>query len=121
MASLKITRRDRDDCVVLAPSGEIDMAAEDQFHRAVLAAVDDRPQGRLVLDFSRLVFIDSSGLRVLIQAHKATKAAGGSLAIAAASERIARILHVTAIDTRVAVFPTVEAALAAAQESSSAG
>ncbi|GAA1758904.1 MULTISPECIES: STAS domain-containing protein [Streptomonospora] len=120
MAALKITRRDRDDGVVLALSGEVDMATEDQFHQAVRAAVDARPQERLVLDFSRLAFIDSSGLRVLIQAHKAAKGAGGSLAVAAASERIARILHVTAIDTRVAVFPTVEAALAAPQESSSA-
>ncbi|KIH97721.1 anti-sigma factor antagonist [Streptomonospora alba] len=120
MAALKITRRDRDDGVVLVLSGEIDMAAEEQFNRAVREAVDARPQGRLVLDFTKLAFIDSSGLRVLIQAHKAAKAAGGSLAVASVSDRIARLLHVTAIDTRVPVFPSVEAALAAPQESSSA-
>lgn len=119
MAALKITRRNGDDGIVLSLSGEIDMATEDQFHRAARDAVEARPQGRLILDFGRLSFIDSSGLRVLIQAHKAAKNAGGSLSIAAASERIARILHVTAIDTRIPVFPTVEAALAAPQESSS--
>ncbi|MUL42370.1 STAS domain-containing protein [Streptomonospora sp. PA3] len=119
MAALKITRREHDDGLVLVLAGEIDMVTEDQFHRAAREAVDARPEGRLVLDLGRLEFIDSSGLRVLIQAHKAAKAAGGSLAIAAASERIARILRVTAIDTRIPVFPTVEDALAAPQESSS--
>ncbi|GAA4894401.1 STAS domain-containing protein [Streptomonospora salina] len=120
MAALKITRRDRDDGVVLALSGEVDMAAEEQFNRAVREIVDTRPSSRIVLDFDKLSFIDSSGLRVLIQAHKAAKGAGGALAVASVSERIARILHVTAIDTRIPVFPSVEAALAAPRESSSA-
>ncbi|MDA0564311.1 STAS domain-containing protein [Streptomonospora sp. S1-112] len=119
MPALKITRRTRDDGIVLALSGEVDMATEEQFHRAVRDALEARA-GRLVLDFTRLAFIDSSGLRVLIQAHKAAKAVDSAVAIAGATERVARILHVTAIDTRIPMFESVDAALAAPQESPSA-
>ena len=69
MPALKITTRCHDNGLVLVLDGEIDMATEDQFHQAVREAVESRPRGRVVLDCTGLAFIDSSGLRVLIQAH----------------------------------------------------
>ncbi|RCV49290.1 STAS domain-containing protein [Marinitenerispora sediminis] len=119
MPALNITARNHDDGTVLVLDGEIDIANEDDFHHAVLEAVSERPHGRVVLDCSRLSFIDSSGLRVLIQCHKASRDHYSRILIAAASERVAQILHVTALDTRIPVHPTVESALEAPLESAS--
>ncbi|CAM3808029.1 hypothetical protein GCM10009799_06850 [Nocardiopsis rhodophaea] len=117
MPALTITTRNHDDGLVIALDGEIDMATEDQFHQAVLDAVDPQAHGRVVLDCSRLGFIDSSGLRVLIQSHKIAREHDTSVFIAAPTDRVARLLHVTRINTRIPVFPTVDAALAAPLES----
>ncbi|GAB3971485.1 hypothetical protein GCM10029978_046760 [Actinoallomurus acanthiterrae] len=38
---------------------------------------------RLVLELSRLTFIDASGLRLLLRHHTQTRRAGGCLALAA--------------------------------------
>lgn len=113
MPALQITVRNHDDGTVLALNGEIDIASEEDFRRAVLAAAGERPNSRIVLDCGQLSFIDSSGLRVLIQCHKAGKEHDSRLLIASPSERIAQILRVTALDTRIPVYPTVEKALTA--------
>ncbi|MFW6640019.1 STAS domain-containing protein [Nocardiopsis algeriensis] len=96
---------------VLAVDGEIDMATEARFQEAATDAITTQPRGRVVLDFSDLRFIDSSGLRVLIRAHKAAKEQQVLLAIAAPPPRVAQILRVTALDTRIPVFDTVSEAL----------
>ncbi|TDQ53161.1 STAS domain-containing protein [Actinorugispora endophytica] len=113
MPALQITVRTHDDGTVIALDGEIDIATEDDFRRTVLHVAGERPNGRVVLDCDQLSFIDSSGLRVLIQCHKAGRENDSRLMVAAPSERVAQILRVTAIDTRIPVYPTVDDALTA--------
>ncbi|WP_159941539.1 MULTISPECIES: STAS domain-containing protein [unclassified Nocardiopsis] len=98
---------------VLALDGEIDMATEDRFQEAVTEAITTQPLGRVVLDCSDLRFIDSSGLRVLIRAHKAAKEQRALLAIASPIQRVLQTLRVTSLDTRIPVFDTVSEALTA--------
>ncbi len=117
MSALHITTRTDDDGVVLVLNGEIDMASEEEFHRVVQDTLESVPHARVVLDCSQLRFVDSSGLRVLIQSHRSAKERGVGFFIAAVTDRLAQILRVTGIDTRITIFPTVEAALAAPLES----
>ncbi|AAZ54371.1 anti-sigma factor antagonist [Thermobifida fusca YX] len=111
MSALQITVDERNDATVIVLDGEIDIATENDFRDAVTSALEQRPGGCVVLDCAGL--IDSSGLRVLVQSYKAAQEHRCQLRIAAPPERVAKILRVTAIDTRIPVHPTVEAALAA--------
>ncbi|PSK98550.1 anti-sigma B factor antagonist [Murinocardiopsis flavida] len=121
MPALKVTTCPHDDGTVLLLEGEIDIATEDQFHAAAVGAVEAEPHGRVVLDCQDLNFIDSSGLRVLIQTHKSAKEHYGHVLIAAPNARVAQILRVTAIDSRIPVFPSVADALAAPLETATPG
>lgn len=100
---------------VVALDGEIDMATEGRFQEAVTEALTTQPFGRVVLDCSDLRFIDSSGLRVLIRAHKTAKEQQALLVIAAPVPRVMQTLRVTSLDTRIPVFASVAQALAAPQ------
>ena len=51
--------------VGLAVSGELDMAAADEFRELVASALD--PTGEVVLDIGDLAFIDSAGLRAIMR------------------------------------------------------
>ena len=113
MPDLIISATLHDSGQVLTLDGEIDMATEARFQEAVTAALTTQPRGRVVLDCSDLRFIDSSGLRVLIRALKAAKEQKALLVIAAPVPRVLQTLHVTSLDTRIAVFPSVAQALAA--------
>jgi anti-sigma B factor antagonist len=65
---------------------------------------------QVVLDFSRVTFIDSTALGVLICARRSLDTPG-RLAIACASPKVLRIFEITGLDAIFDTFPTVEAAI----------
>jgi anti-sigma B factor antagonist len=77
----------------LAVRGEIDMATAPQFLCACnrLAAVSDR----LVLDFSEVTFIDSSGLKVLVAESRRSGISG--VVVRNAPEGVVRTLRLTGL------------------------
>lgn len=113
MPALTISSTLHDSGRVLALDGEIDLATEARFQDAVTEALITQPSGRVVLDCTDLRFIDSSGLRVLIRAHKTAREQQAVLAIASPVQRVLQTLRITALDTRIPVFGTVSEALAA--------
>ena len=50
---------------------------------------------KLVFDFSRLEYISSAGLRILIAAQKAMSANGGSMAIVGPNEAVRSVFEIT--------------------------
>jgi anti-sigma B factor antagonist/stage II sporulation protein AA (anti-sigma F factor antagonist) len=66
-----------------------------------------------VLDFSRVDYISSVGLRVLMIAGKAARARGARIAVAALRPVVQEIFSISRFNGVVEMFPTVAAALAA--------
>lgn len=65
--------------------GELDLASAPEGRGALLAALDGRP-GTLVVDLSGLTFLDSSGVRLLLEVHGTALAAGVALQMVPAPE-----------------------------------
>jgi stage II sporulation protein AA (anti-sigma F factor antagonist) len=64
----------------------------------------------LVLDLSRLTFLDSWALHVILVAGQRLRRAGGALALAAPSGVVSRILDISGADTLVPVAGSVDEA-----------
>ncbi len=81
----------------LAVSGELDMATAPQLAAAI--ASDEREDGAPpVLDLSRLAFMDVAGMRVLLDAARRAKRAGGALVVFNPQPPIRRLFALTAVD-----------------------
>jgi anti-anti-sigma factor len=87
----------RDGIGTVTLEGDLDHQTADRLRRVVLTALSDGAAS-LVLDCEQLAFIDSSGLGVLIEAHKAADAQGGSVTIRHASPQMLRLLDVTGLN-----------------------
>jgi anti-anti-sigma factor len=92
-----------DDRVVVAVEGELDLATAPQL-RERLGALSEEGRTQMILDLTRLYFIDSTGLSVLVMAHNRARADGGSILIRNPSQSVLRILEITGL---VSVF-TIE-------------
>ena len=57
----------------------------------------------LVLDLSAIEFVDSSGLRVLIELHQAREAAGSAFVIRAPSSPVRRLLEISGVGDHLAI------------------
>jgi anti-sigma B factor antagonist len=94
------------DRVTVALRGELDMSGTDRLQAAIDQA-EDPPSGLLVLDLSRLDFIDSTGLEVLLRAARRAHDSGGRLIVARPSRYVRRLLEMTAIDQSLDVVEDV--------------
>jgi anti-sigma B factor antagonist len=68
---------------------------------------------RFVLDLSKVQFINSSGLGLLIGGVNAVRAGGGKLLIAGASEKILALFTITKLQRVFEHHPTVDVAVTA--------
>lgn len=101
------------DAYVVHVAGEVDMSHEEQLRTELHRAVEADAKG-IVVDLTECEFIDSSGIRVLLLSREEAKQDGSeTLAVAASSDQILRVLGVMGIDQVIPIKPTVEDAAAA--------
>ena len=78
----------------LALAGDIDSHTAPALAEALAGAAADSD---LVVDVAAVGFIDSSGLRVLVEENKRFEAAGSVLSLANASEAVRRLVEITGL------------------------
>ena len=88
------------DEVVLVLIGELDPHTAPILRSSVDDALSDATT-TLVLDVAGLQFIDSSGLRVIISAHKTMDKRGGRLVLRAPTDNTRRLLEITGLADHV--------------------
>lgn len=98
-------------CVVATVAGECDISDVSSLRERLLGVVASRPSA-IVVDLSRLGFLDCAAVRVLATVGRKVTLMGGSLAIAAPTAQVGRLIEVTGLDRRLATYPNVAAALA---------
>lgn len=83
-------------------AGEID----GQSSPLLAAALGDVADRHIAVDMSAIDFVDSSGLRVLIDAHQRAEEAGGSLTLVEISSPVARLLELSGMNGYLRIKPT---------------
>jgi len=101
---LDITIRSLVDCELIALAGELDCQTSPELAEALeTAAAGGRP---IVVDLTELLFIDSSGLHVLL-----SSANGGVRSLVCPPGNVARVLEIVRADKALPVFEELDAAL----------
>jgi anti-sigma B factor antagonist len=111
VAELRISSERRDNSLVVEIAGELDIVTSRQLDAHLTQA--RREHRRIVLDLSAVEFMDTSSLAVIVGHWKRLEAAGGTLALAGARYRYTKTLWITGLAERLALYESVDAALAA--------
>ncbi len=104
-------RKDRPN--VLPLEGEIDLHVSPNVTASLRMMIEKKPK-QLIVDLSRVTYIDSSGLAALIEGMQNVEEHGGKFALAGLQETIRTIFEIARLDQVFQIFPDVAAALAAA-------
>jgi anti-anti-sigma factor len=80
--------------------------------KALVQAALDQGERRLLVDFSRTGYIDSSGLGALVSVSKRIREAGGELRLAGLNDDLRSLFELTKLDTLFTISETPEQALA---------
>jgi anti-sigma B factor antagonist len=95
---------------VIAPRGEIDALTAPQLGRCLLGLAE---QGKtdVVVDLTRVTFMDSTGIGVILNALRRLTSRDGHLVLVCPSERVTRPFEIAGLLSQLRIFPTREAAL----------
>ena len=102
----------REETVQARLSGEIDHHSAAQMREKIDESVIQSGAKTLVLDFSLVTFMDSSGIGILLNRYKQMQRSGGSVAIYGVGVQINRILNLGGIWNLINGFSSKEAAIA---------
>ena len=96
---------------VVQVEGQLVVGNRQELKDLVQAALD-RGELRLLVDFSRTGYIDSSGLGALVSISKKIREAGGELRLSGLNEDLRSLFELTKLDTLFAIAETPKQALA---------
>jgi anti-sigma B factor antagonist len=86
----------------MSPSREVDAFTVSQLREALAGLVHSQ---YVVLDLSKVTFIDSAGIGALVGGIRWTRELGGEIAFACNRPVLQRLLHSTGLDRIVTVAP----------------
>lgn len=79
-------------------AGEIDATTAPGLRTSVYEAIDANPGEVVTVDLSRVEFLDSTGLGVLVGALKHARTGGGDIALDGAPAHVWKVFQITGLD-----------------------
>lgn len=98
------------DTLIVTVSGELDHHIAAKLRTKIDSMLGGEVKN-IIFDFSELVFMDSSGVGMIMGRYKAVQKAGGSVIVAAARPQVERILKISGLMNIVRVEKSVGQAI----------
>ncbi len=97
------------DVLILSADGGIDSTNAEELV-SELGKLVDAGARKLIVDCSRLGFISSYGIAVLVRLHKKLAERGGDVKLAALESRVARLIDLVGLERVFQIYPNVDGA-----------
>ncbi len=109
--TLTVSDKIQDNKLVIYCEGRIDSTNANIFEEK-LAAVIGEDKNKFIIDFEKIAFVSSAGLRVLLIAAKKVKPTGGAVILTGLSAEIQEVFDISGFTAIFSIYKTVEEALA---------
>ena len=96
---------------ILALEGEIDLHLSPGVAQEVQALVKQQPK-KLIIDLTKVSYMDSSGLAVLLQGMQSVESYRGKFYLIGVGEALRTVFESSRLDQVFRIYPDVDAALA---------
>lgn len=92
------------DRLMVRLAGELDHCCAQSVRRELDALISGTSARMLILDFTALQFMDSSGIGVILGRYRLMRDKGGQMAVIHMNPHIARIFHMSGLDRVIQVL-----------------
>ena len=107
--------RPSDRVAIVELEGEVDISSSRQFKEVLSRGTGGGAQ-RVIIDFAKVTFLDSTAIGVLVGGVKDMRASGGTLGIVCPEEDIRGIFETTRLNEILDIYLTRAEALAATKQ-----
>jgi anti-sigma B factor antagonist len=101
---VQITERTEENILIVSIDGDIDLESSPKLR---ISSSPSRPENaRLLLDFTGVNYIDSSGLATLIEYFQSVQGFSGTLALAGLNPRVKNVFEIVRLEQIFPFIPT---------------
>ena len=111
MDPLVCTVEERSNATVVRVQGEVDVVSAATLREVLIEVLSATPSTHLILDLGGVSFLDSTGIGVIVGAHKRVTANGGWFTAVVTTPMVRKVLQVTGLLREWRVTGSVEDAL----------
>ncbi|MEN6372531.1 MAG: STAS domain-containing protein [Armatimonadota bacterium] len=108
------------EAIVICPEGACDEECTEALE-SIISQIESKPQTNIILDASKINYIETSGFRWIINQFRKLQEIGGSLIVAGLAGPAERAFKLLQLDRYIPAAATVEAALARVRKREQAG
>lgn len=101
----------RQDKLIVFLEGELDHHSAEQVRSKIDNRIQDNKEKYVILDFSKVSFMDSSGIGVVIGRYKTISSKGGKLCIVNPAENVNKIFELSGLFKIINRYKTIGEAI----------
>lgn len=101
----------KDKTLIVSISGEIDHHTSKGIREKVDKEINNSPINNLLFNFSKVSFMDSSGVGVIIGRYKVIQELGGKIGIIGLSPHIRRVFEISGLFKIIPFYANIQEAL----------
>ncbi len=107
---MEIIQAKKDNFTILELEGRLDTNTTSVLEEKLMGLINNN-ENKIIIDFTQLGFISSSGLRVLLMTGKKLKASNGKLGLCALQEHVKEVFDVAGFTMLFAIFSSQDEAV----------
>jgi len=115
---MNISVSKKDDILIVAITGEIDMYEAPLFHEQYMSLSAKNPASPLVIDLAKTTYIDSSGIGVLFRIFSDTKARNVRFCMCNTIGMVEKLLHLSRMSSILPIEKNLACAIERVREKS---
>lgn len=108
---VRVSSEQSGDARIVRAEGELDLHTAPTLQAEVDAALEHNPP-LIVIDLTKVDFMDSTGLSVIVATVAAMRERGGEVRVVTGADKITKVFTLTGVDQQVGLFGSLEEALA---------
>lgn len=109
---IEVRRETEGDALILTPIGEIDLSRAPALRTHLSDALSTKTS-RLIVDLSKVPYMDSSGVATFVECMQLARKKGSKLVLCAMQERVQSIFEIARLDMVFTILGTAEEAKSA--------
>ncbi|MCX6134842.1 MAG: STAS domain-containing protein [Ignavibacteriales bacterium] len=107
---MEFTAHQQGDVAIVVLHGELDVALAPRL-KALLKDTIEQGNKKIVVDMKNVLFVDSSCLGVMVNAHKLAVSLHAAIKFAQSSEQVRKIFELTRTDKHLSFHATIDEAI----------
>lgn len=110
-AILNVTFTQRAKILIVSVSGELDQHKASSLREQIDLRITHTGMRHLIFDFSNLLFMDSSGIGIIIGRYKLMRSIGGTVSVVTDSRSVKKLLELSGIRKIIQIYSNLSDAL----------